>query len=174
MDKDEFVAPFGRRAHKVSRRYGDQPLGGYATVMGVFATAAVTLAGVAAATGRRIPRLTGPDVAALGLATFELSRLLAKDAVTSPLRAPLTELEGPAGAAEVNERVVADGHAHALGEMLTCPFCLSVWAAAGLSGGMVFAPRLTRFVTRGLAAVATSSFLHLAYDAAKRATGNTG
>jgi hypothetical protein len=56
-----------------------------------------------------------------------------------------------------------------VGELVSCPFCVGVWIATGLSAGLVFAPRLTRLVATAASAVAAADFLHLAYDVAKRA-----
>ena len=36
-----------------------------------------------------------------------------------------------------------DGLRHSIGELITCPFCLDIWIAAGFTIGLVFAPRLT-------------------------------
>ena len=43
-----------------------------------------------------------------------------------------------------------DGLRHSIGELITCPFCLDVWIAAGFTIGLVFAPRLTRLVAAAL------------------------
>jgi hypothetical protein len=110
----------------------------------------------------------------VSVATHKLARIIAKDAVTSPLRAPVNQFRGPAGASEVNESVRVPGEGHATAELLSCPFCLAVWIATGLTAGLVFAPRLTRTVAAGLTAVAGADFLQLAYDAAKKVSGNTG
>jgi hypothetical protein len=47
---------------------------------------------------------------------------------------------------------------------LTCPYCLGPWIATGLSAFLVGHPQQTRFVTRVLAAVTVSDFLHLSYS----------
>lgn len=156
-----------RRAYAGNER---RPIEGYLRTMGTYGAVGLTLAGIAKATGRRIPeRLSAGDVALMSVATHKLSRLLAKDAVTSPLRAPFTRYAGPAGAAEVSEEVRDDqGHAkHAVGELLSCPFCLAVWISTGLSAGLVLAPRFTRLLAATFTAVAASDFLQLAYTAAK-------
>jgi hypothetical protein len=147
-----------------------RPLRGYLNVIGVYGTVVGGLAALARLTGRRPPRHIRPmDVALVGIATHKLSRLLTKDAVTSPLRAPFTRYVEPAGDAELNERPRGTGTQHAVGELVSCPFCTDVWVATGLAGGLVFAPRLTRLVALAATAVATADFLHLGYDAAKRA-----
>jgi hypothetical protein len=147
----------------------ERPMKGYAVVMAIFAGAAATTAGVARLTGRTLPtRPAAADVALLAMSTHKISRLLTKDAITSPLRAPVARFEGPAGEAELNESPRGHGVQHALGELLTCPFCTAVWVAGGLAAGLVFAPRLTRFGMSVASAVAGADFLHLAYDAAKK------
>jgi hypothetical protein len=55
----------------------------------------------------------------LGVATHKLSRLIAKDWVTSPLRAPFTTYEGAASGPEVNESPRGRGMQRALGQLLT-------------------------------------------------------
>jgi hypothetical protein len=149
-----------------------RPLDGYLVAMGAFGVLAGTLAAAARLTGKPVPeRPALADVALLSLATHKLSRLLAKDAVTSPLRAPFTRYSEPAGAAELNEEVRDEGSTvrHGIGELLTCPFCLAVWVSTGLTGGLVLAPRLTRLAAATLTATAVSDFLQMGYDVAKHA-----
>lgn len=147
----------------------ERPLKGYAVVMATYLAAAGTVAGFARLTGRRLPeRPQAADVALLAVATHKLSRLLTKDAVSSPLRAPVARFEGPAGEAELNESPRGTGVQHALGELLTCPFCTAVWIAGGLAAGLVFAPRQTRYGMGVATAIAGADFLHLGYDAAKK------
>jgi hypothetical protein len=147
-----------------------RPLDGYLVAMGAFGVLATSLGAAAKLLGRPVPaRPSAGDVVLVSVATHKLSRLLAKDAVTSPLRAPLARYAGPAGAAELNEEVRDDGGTvrHGLGELVTCPFCLAVWVATGLTGGLVLAPRITRLAATALTATAVSDFLQFAYDAAK-------
>lgn len=154
-----------------------RPLGGYLVSMSSYAAVTAALAGLVKATGRQVPeRPATADVVLLGIATHKLSRLLAKDAVTSPLRAPFTRYDRPIGSGEVMEQVRDQGSStrHAIGELLSCPFCLAVWVATAFTGGLVLAPRLTRLVATGLSAVAASDFLQLAYAVAQRAAEGGG
>jgi hypothetical protein len=149
-----------------------RPLDGYAVAMGAFGALAASLAAAAKVSGRPVPeRPATSDVVLISIATHKLSRLLAKDAVTSPLRAPFTRYAEPGGAAEVNEEVRDQGSSvrHSIGELITCPFCLAVWVATGLTGGLVLAPRLTRLAAMTLTATAASDFLQMAYSLAKEA-----
>jgi len=149
-----------------------RPLDGYAAAMGGFGLLAASLAVATKVTGRPVPeRPSTQDVVLISIATHKLSRLIAKDSVTSPLRAPFTRYAEPSGAAEINEEVRDEGSAlrHSIGELVTCPFCLAVWVATGLTGGLVLAPRLTRLATTAMTATAVSDFLQMAYSMAKEA-----
>ncbi|WP_433272178.1 DUF1360 domain-containing protein [Actinosynnema sp. CS-041913] len=147
----------------------ERPLAGYLASLGTYAA----LVGVAALVGRRrgvrLPeRFSAGDVVLLSVATHKASRLLTKSSVTSVLRAPFTRYAGAAGEAEVHESVRHDGGRHAVGELVTCPFCSGVWVAGALVAGRVFAPRVTRLVMTALTAVAASDWLHIGYDHAKQ------
>jgi hypothetical protein len=107
----------------------------------------------------------------LGIATHKLSRLLTKDMVTSPLRAPFTVFEGSAGDGEVQEGARGSGLQHALGELVTCPFCFGQWVLAGLAFGLVTRPRQTRFVASLCASLTLADFLQTAYGFAKKQAG---
>jgi hypothetical protein len=149
-----------------------RPLGGYLVAMATYAGVTATLAGLVRATGRPVPeRPSTADVVLLSIATHKLSRLLSKEAITSPLRAPFTRYDKPIGSGEVMEQVRDQGSSakHAIGELLSCPFCLAVWVATGLTGGLVLAPRLTRLVATALTAVAASDFLQMGYAVAQQA-----
>lgn len=112
-------------------------------------------------------RIGAGDLVLTGVATHKLSRLIAKDKVTAPLRAPFAEHEADAGRAEVSERVRGEGLKRAVGELLTCPYCLGQWIATGFAIGLVEAPRQTRFMTTVFTAVAIADFLQVAYKAAE-------
>jgi hypothetical protein len=147
----------------------DRPLGGYVVIMAVFGALISGAAGLAFATGRKLPPGVGPwDLLLIAAGTHKLSRTLTKDAVTSPLRAPFTRYRETGGPAEVMEEVREKGGLrHSIGELITCPFCLDVWVAAGFTIGLVFAPRLTRLVAATLTAVTGADFLHLLYAKAQ-------
>ncbi|PPK66127.1 DUF1360 domain-containing protein [Actinokineospora auranticolor] len=148
----------------------DKPLAGYVRALATYAAAVAGAVGVGRLRGARLPdRFTLAETVLLVVATHRGSRMLTKDAVLSPLRAPFTRHEGPAGAGEVNEVVAptASAHVHAVGELLTCPFCAAVWTATALLACHVVAPRPARLVTTGLTVVAGADALHLLYDALK-------
>jgi hypothetical protein len=144
------------------------PLFSYATLMAIFGV--LFGAGLLAARrgGRELPERVGAgDLLLVGTASHKFSRLLAKDKVTSPLRAPFTELEGKGGPAELEESARGKGARKAIGELLICPYCLGLWVVAAFSFGLVAAPRLTRFVASIFAALTVTDFLQIAYKAAE-------
>jgi hypothetical protein len=145
------------------RQGDDRPLGSYGALLAVYGLTVGAGTLVARLTGRRVPELSLRDVAFMAVTTHRISRTLAKDAVTSPIRAPFTRYEGVSGPAELSEEVRGTGARHAVGELLTCPFCLSQWAGTVYAAGMVFAPRATRFAGAAFTAVAAADWLHLAY-----------
>ena len=146
----------------------DRPLRGYLAAMGTYAALVAAAVVVGRAMKVRLPeRFSLADTALLAVATHKASRLITKSSVASPLRAPFTRYERPAGAAELVESTRGHGIRHALGELFTCPFCTDVWLAGFLTAVFGFAPKPTRLATTTLTAVAVSDALHLAYDAAK-------
>jgi len=59
------------------------------------------------------------------------------------------------------------GVRHAVGELLTCPFCMAHWIATAFGFGFVLAPDATRLVASVLAAEAGADFLQFAYAGAQ-------
>lgn len=153
------------------RQGEDRPLGSYATTLAVYGASVGVTALAAKLTGRRLPRPGFADVALMAITTHRVSRTLAKDPVTSPLRAPFTRYEGVSGPAELHEEVRGTGARHAVGELVTCPFCLGQWVATAYAAGMVFAPRATRFAGATITAVAAADWLQLAYARLQQAAG---
>ncbi|HEY3868504.1 MAG TPA: DUF1360 domain-containing protein [Actinocrinis sp.] len=151
--------------HGVEREYAhgeDFPLYGYVGAMAAYGAVVSALGIAAKLTRRSVPTPSVWDVALCAGATHRLSRLLAKDPVTSPLRAPFTRFEGTQGPAELREEVRGTGARKTIGEMVTCPFCIGMWISTALSAGLVFAPAVTRLAAGGLTALTVSDFLHFA------------
>ncbi len=118
--------------------------------------------------GRELPeRMPAADLLSIGVAAHKLSRLIGKDKVTSPLRAPFTELEEPGGPGELEESSRGTGLRRAVGDLLVCPYCLDLWVVAAFSLGLLFVPRLTRFLVAIFTALTLSDFLQIAYKAAE-------
>lgn len=150
----------------------ERPLGGYVAAMLVFAMLVAIAASVAALTGRSLPRrISAYDLLLITAGTHKLSRTLSKTAATSPLRAPFTRYQDTAGPGELKEEVrQSSGLRHAIGELLTCPFCLDMWVVTAHMIGLIFVPRFTRMSAATFSALAGADFLHLAYARAMQAT----
>jgi hypothetical protein len=141
----------------------------YLTFMSIFGSLVAAALAIARRQGRELPeRVSAGELLLVGTASHKLSRVVAKDKVTSPLRAPFTELEGRGGPAEFEESSRGTGLRKAIGELLICPYCLGLWAVAGFSIGLVFAPRVTRFVASLFTALTISDFFQIAYKAAEK------
>lgn len=143
----------------------ERPLGGYAALMASFAAVAAAFSAWVARSGRELPERPSPaDLALLTVATHKASRLIAKDRVTSALRAPFTEFEDDAGPGEVSENARGRGLRRAVGELVICPYCLGLWIAAAFSAGLVAAPRPTRWAAGVLTAVVGSDVLQIVHS----------
>ncbi len=124
---------------------GEIELPGFAGSLSLFGASAIVAAVALRSGGRDLPeRYAGADLLLGGVAVHKFARLMTKAAVTSPLRAPFTEFEGPAGSSEHEESPRGHGIRHTIGELLTCPFCLGVWISSGYVIGLASAPRAAR------------------------------
>src|SRR3954447_774152 len=102
-----------------------RPLAGYAALSVAFGVALAGSVAAARAAGRELPeRLSAQDIVLAGIATHKVSRLAAKDKVTSFLRAPFTRFQGTAGQGELEDEPRGGGLRYAVGELLVCPYCL--------------------------------------------------
>jgi hypothetical protein len=147
-----------------------RPLGGYAALIGAF-NGAVAAALVAAGRQGRLPeRYAVGDLVLASVATYKLSRTIAKDRVTSALRAPFTRFQDDAGQGEVEEAARGTGLRRAVGELLVCPDCVGQWVAAGFLGGLVAAPRTTRAVAAMYTVYAAADGLQMLHAAAMEKT----
>jgi hypothetical protein len=106
---------------------------------------------------RHVPERIGfGDLVRIGLASYKVGRLVAKDEVTSWVRAPVTRDE------EATEPK-PQGLERAIGELVTCPYCIGLWIAAGFSCALVVLPRQTRFATTIFGAQAVADFLNAGF-----------
>jgi hypothetical protein len=162
--------PLRRWARHQEREYtngAERPLAGDLGAMGIYLGLVSAAAAAVRASGRDLPeRIPVGDGLLLTVATFRLARRLAKDPVTAPIRAPFTQFQGPSGHAEISEEVREHGGVkHAVGELLTCPFCLAQWVGTGFVFGYVAAPKATRLAALTMTMVAGSDVLQFVYDA---------
>jgi len=147
----------------------EMPLAGYATLLAAYGGM------FGAVFGNLLSRsdVANPrpaDVVMLGIATHKIGRIITKDWVTSPLRAPFVEYVESAGGGEVKERSRGTGLRRAVGDLLTCPWCIAPWVAGALYSLFLINPRAARLIASGFTSVAVSDFLQHAYTAARRAS----
>jgi hypothetical protein len=155
--------------NRMEETYGnkDAPLRDYAGLIVLFA---VVAGGLVFARKRSLPEKIGlNDLLLLGLATQKVSRVVTKSRVASVVRAPFTRYEGSAGAGEVEERPRGRGLRRAIGELVSCPFCMGTWIACASIAGLVSHPRLVRTVASIFAVGSIADFIQQAYCRMKEA-----
>jgi Protein of unknown function (DUF1360) len=143
-------------------------LDGYAILMSAFLALSGGFSIWMRRTGRSLPaNVAASDFAMMTVATHKLSRLIAKDRVTSTVRAPFTRFQGNAGPGEVSEAARGRGLRRAVGELLICPYCLGMWVAAAFTAGLIVAPRPTRWLMVTFSALFGADILQIAYKKAE-------
>jgi len=103
----------------------------------------------------------GPAAAELpvfGLATFTITKALAKEKVGVWAREPLVEDD-----ADGEHHPRGRGLRYVLGELVTCPRCLGTWSSIGLIGLRVARPREGRIVASILATAAINDVLQTSF-----------
>ena len=121
---------------------------------------ALTGAVIVAARMRRVEAIRPVELPALGLATFALAKLVAKEKVDSWVREPFVE-ERPDGQRRPKGRRLR----YAMGELLTCTRCVGSWSALGLVGLRTLRPREAQVVVPMLALAGANDFLQSGFTA---------
>src|SRR5215211_4297904 len=93
-----------------------------------------------------------------GLASFSLSKTLAKEKVGTWARRPVVDESVP------ERRPKGRGLRYAAGELMTCTRCVGTWSALGLVGLRAARPREARLVAGVLATSAINDFLQAAFS----------
>jgi hypothetical protein len=111
------------------------------------------------------------EIVPLGVATFALSKLVAKEKVDKWVRDPFVE-ERPDG----ERRPRGRGLRYAVGELLTCTRCVGTWSALGLVALRVTRPREARVVSAVLGASAVNDWTQAGFNwvCAKSNAAQTG
>jgi uncharacterized protein DUF1360 len=138
-----------------------KPLGGHAILTLVFNGPVAALAAAQRRSGRPLPeRVPAGDVLLLSVGTYKLSRLIAKDRITSFARAPFTRFQGESERpGEVSEEPRGEGLRRAIGELLVCPYCLGQWVGTGFLAAYLREPTITRTIATMFTVVAGSDLL---------------
>ena len=156
----ETVAEAAQREADAYRGSEPRPLAGLAAIIAAYLSFVAAGAALVSRKGRWPKHLRLDDLALGVVATHRLSMILARDTIASPVRAPFTEFEGPAGEGKLNEQVRGTGWRKALGELLTCPFCLAQWVATLWAFAFLLFPRPTRMAAAVLTTVTGAGWLH--------------
>jgi hypothetical protein len=112
-----------------------------------------------AARGKGDEPVRPAEIVPLGLATFALSKLVAKEKVDSWVREPFVEVR-PDGERAPKGR----GLRYAIGELLTCTRCVGTWSALGLVALRVTRPREARVVNAVLGASAVNDWTQAGFN----------
>jgi Protein of unknown function (DUF1360) len=138
-----------------------KPLAGHAFLTLVFNGSVAALAVAQRRSGRPLPeRFPAGDLLLLSVGTYKLSRLIAKDRITSFVRAPFTRFKGESDRpGEVSEEPRGGGLQQAIGELLVCPYCLGQWVGTGFLAAYLREPEIARTVAAMFAVVAGSDLL---------------
>lgn len=99
--------------------------------------------------------IPGRELPVLGLATFALAHVLAKEKVSTWIREPFVEETGD----HRPVRAEGSGLRHAVGELLTCTRCIGGWCALGLVGLRIASPRAGKTVSAVLATAGANNVL---------------
>jgi len=143
----------------------DVPLKSYAAEAAFFNLLFAVALLLAKASGRGIPDgVKLSDIVLFGVASHKVSWLVAKDGITSPLRAPFTKLDEIESPTNFQESPRGTGLQRSLGELLTCHFCLGQWVASFFIYGLLLAPKTTRLVGSLFAIATLSDHLHQTYQ----------
>jgi uncharacterized protein DUF1360 len=137
------------------------PYEAYAAITALFAGGLAAAGAIQQLLGRDPREHTVLDLVTLSAATFKGARTIARDEVTSFMRAPFVEGEAHSG----DEEPAGEGLRLAIGELVTCSRCIGTWVAAGLAATQVLAPRFGRLLTWSLAAAGINDYLQVGFAA---------
>lgn len=153
-------------------RSGDQgrvplPLKGYTALVLTFSAGITLVFRWASRRDKLLEKVSFADLAVLGVGSQQLGRMVSKDRVSTGFRKPFTHYHGTDGALYGEDRELArrDGGElrAAIGELLTCPYCSSVWTTGALFGTYLTDRRLGRSIGAFLSTVTLANFAQKLY-----------
>jgi Protein of unknown function (DUF1360) len=103
------------------------------------------------------------ELPVMGLATFALAKLVAKEKVDSWIREPF--LEERVGGDGVERRPKGRRMRYAVGELLSCTRCVGSWSALGVVGLRLLRPKEAQVVVPVLALAAANDWLQSGFTA---------
>jgi hypothetical protein len=118
---------------------------------------------VVAARAKEVKPIRTGELPMMGLATFALAKLVAKEKIDSWVREPFLE-ERPDGDG-IERRPKGRRMRYAVGELVSCTRCVGSWSALGLVGLRMLRPREAQVVLPVLALAATNDWLQSGFTA---------
>ena len=85
--------------------------------------------------------------------------------MTASFRAYFSRHKEDLGYCEVNEEARREGIRRALGELLTCNYCMDMWVGLGVLASLRKFPEESRVAMRLFSSVAIANFMHVLYEA---------
>lgn len=129
-----------------------RPYGYYAVLIGLYNAMYGAFLLLHRRKGDKLERITGLDLAMLGLATLRMAKLVSEDEITAVVRRPLVDVEGG------QRRPRGHGLRLALGKLVLCPTCTGTWVAAFFTYALHLFPRQTRPFLALMSASGVSQF----------------
>ncbi len=130
---------------------------------GALNVAYVILFGGMIGAARRLPgadrHVPAREIVPLGVATFALSKVVAKEKIGTWVREPFVEQDADHRPGSPRGR----GLRHAVGELLTCTRCVGAWAGLALVSLRVLSPPAGRIATTVLATSGVNDFLQAGF-----------
>ncbi len=143
------------------------PLEGYAALLAVYGAGLAGILAWAARNERTLQDISFTDLLALGVGSHKLARMISKDRVVTVLRQPFTEYDGTDGAlpGEASESARRDrgSFVQAVGELLSCPYCTTTWAATALFGTYLADNKLGRTLGSFLSTLSLADMMQSFY-----------
>jgi hypothetical protein len=129
-----------------------QPQIPYTIITVVYMALFTLLASLVRRSTKTVEKPTGSEIFLIGLATYRLSRIISHDRVTQYLRMPFVETgKGTEQVEGTQEEPKGEGLQRAIGELVTCTYCSSVWAGTFNSAIYYLFPRTGRLFLLSMA-----------------------
>jgi hypothetical protein len=151
-------APHLRDAAESEQRRDDTPTtaSDYLAVNAVYGALVAT---VLFSTRKQYARdpISGRELVPISVATFALSKVIAREKIGSWMREPFVEMD------HGERKPRGRGLRRVVGELVTCTRCVGAWSALGIVGLRLAAPDSGRIVTNVLAASAGNDWLQAGF-----------
>lgn len=138
---------------------GESPYSAYRLLSLTFNGGLLAVACSKAAKGVFSQPLGLADFGLTAAAAHKLAQIITKERVTMALRSPFTWQRDEGRTGKRKEVPKEHGLHRAIGELLTCPYCLAPWISTALVAGHIFAPVPTRVVTTIFALTAAADLM---------------